>query len=233
MVSVITGFSGHFNVASGFLKSHLADNAFYCNKMHFIEFDLMDDGGWCGKDFSRSVRRVAGSSAKMIAIKKSVDALQPGRYDRLPLACRLFAENVAPPSSLSSRRRRWRRSSSSAATPIFRSTRRASCCRTSLAARRWSTWPVCATRWPRRAATSRTINPVVPAQLVIDHSLNVEFAGTDTEALSKNMAVEASGATPSASSSWPGAQKAFDNVNVVMQGNAKRRYDRKVSTYCV
>ena len=35
-----------------------------------------------------------GSSAKMIAIKKSVDALQPGRYDRLPLACRLFAENV-------------------------------------------------------------------------------------------------------------------------------------------
>ena len=46
-----------------------------------------------------------GSNAKMIAIKKSVDALRPGRYDRLPLACRIFAENVlrrCPPAQQAS-----------------------------------------------------------------------------------------------------------------------------------
>ena len=46
-------------------------------------------------------------------------------------------------------------------------------------ARRSSTSPRCATRWPTRSAATRSkINPLVPAELVIDHSVQVDFFGT-------------------------------------------------------
>ena len=41
-----------------------------------------------------------------------------------------------------------------------------------------STWPPCATRWPTWAATPNKINPLVPAELVIDHSVQVDVFGT-------------------------------------------------------
>ena len=56
---------------------------------------------------------------------------------------------------------------------------RAACsCRTSPASPPSSTSPRCATRWPTSAATRRKINPLVPAELVIDHSVQVDEFGT-------------------------------------------------------
>ena len=159
-----------------------------------------------------------GSSAKMIAIKKSVDALQPGRYDRLPLACRLFAENVlrrCPPEQQAEALAQIVEQRSDADFPFYPA-------RVVLQDILGGTALVDMAGLRDAVAEAggdpRTINPVVPAQLVIDHSLNVEFPGTDTEALSKNMAVEARrNAERFEFMAW--AQKAFDNVNVVMQGN--------------
>ena len=54
----------------------------------------------------------------------------------------------------------------------------ASCSRTSRACPPSSTSPRCATRWPHSAATRRRINPLVPADLVIDHSVQVDRYGT-------------------------------------------------------
>ena len=159
-----------------------------------------------------------GSNAKMIAIKKSVDALRPGRYDRLPLACRIFAENVlrrCPPAQQASALTQIVEQRSDADFPFYPA-------RVVLQDILGGTALVDMAGLRDAVAEAggdpRKINPVVPAQLVIDHSLNVEFAGTDTEALSKNMAVEARrNAERFEFMAW--AQKAFDNVNVVMQGN--------------
>ena len=71
-------------------------------------------------------------------------------------------------------RRRRRRAARS------RSPRLASCCRTSPACPRSSTWPRCATRSRRWAAIRHASSPHVPAELVIDHSVIVDSLGTAT-----------------------------------------------------
>ena len=58
------------------------------------------------------------------------------------------------------------------------SCRRACCCRISPACPAWSIWPPCATRSPRWAATRDRANPLMPADLVIDHSVQVDQFGT-------------------------------------------------------
>ncbi|AMM18552.1 Fe/S-dependent 2-methylisocitrate dehydratase AcnD (plasmid) [Burkholderia sp. PAMC 28687] len=63
-----------------------------------------------------------------------------------------------------------------------------------------------------------TINPVVPTHLVVDHSLNVEVAGTDPEAMAKNMAIERSkNAERFEFLAW--CKQAFSNLDVLMPGN--------------
>ena len=69
------------------------------------------------------------------------------------------------------------------------SARRACCCRTSPACRRSSTSPRCATRWASSAATPTRINPLQPAELVIDHSVQVDDFGT-TLAFQRNAELE-------------------------------------------
>ena len=59
-----------------------------------------------------------------------------------------------------------------------RSCRPGSCSRTSPACRPSSTWPSCATRWPISGAIRALVNPLVPADLVIDHSVQIDQFGT-------------------------------------------------------
>lgn len=62
------------------------------------------------------------------------------------------------------------------------------------------------------------INPVVQTQLVVDHSLAVEFAGSDPDAFGKNRAIEERRNDDRFHFiEW--AKKAFNNVDVVPQGN--------------
>lgn len=64
----------------------------------------------------------------------------------------------------------------------------------------------------------RQINPVVPSQLVVDHSLAVEHAGSDPEAFAKNRVIEERrNADRFHFIQW--AKLAFTNVDVVPQGN--------------
>ena len=62
------------------------------------------------------------------------------------------------------------------------------------------------------------VNPAVPTQLVVDHSLNVDVGGMDIDALGQNMSIEQrKNAERFEFLAW--AQRAFDNVGVVMPGN--------------
>ena len=64
----------------------------------------------------------------------------------------------------------------------------------------------------------KKVNPVVPTQLIVDHSLAVECGGFDPEAFTKNREIEdRRNADRFHFINW--AQEAFDNVDVIPPGN--------------
>jgi 2-methylcitrate dehydratase (2-methyl-trans-aconitate forming) len=69
-----------------------------------------------------------------------------------------------------------------------------------------------------RGGDPHAINPAVPTQLVVDHSLNVEVDGSDPQAMSKNMAIEQQkNAERFEFLAW--CKQAFSNLEVLMPGN--------------
>jgi aconitate hydratase len=66
---------------------------------------------------------------------------------------------------------------------------RAWCCRTSPACRCWPTWPPCAAPPQRLGKPAARIEPLVPVDLVVDHSVMVDYYGTK-DALDLNMKLE-------------------------------------------
>ena len=87
----------------------------------------------------------------------------------------------ATPAAASCARRTWRPwrpgARAPAARPRSRSCPAASSSRTSPACRRSWTSPRCATRWRPSAAIPPRVNPLVPADLVIDHSVQIDAWG--------------------------------------------------------
>ncbi len=70
----------------------------------------------------------------------------------------------------------------------------------------------------RRGGDPVRVNPVVPTQLIVDHSLAVEHAGHDPDALQKNRAIEdRRNEDRFHFIEW--AKTAFDNVDVIPAGN--------------
>ena len=69
----------------------------------------------------------------------------------------------------------------------FPSSRPGSCCRISPACRRSSIWRPCGAPCSGWAAIRRRINPLIPVDLVIDHSVQVDRFGTP-DALAENVA---------------------------------------------
>lgn len=62
------------------------------------------------------------------------------------------------------------------------------------------------------------VNPVVPTQLVVDHSLNVEVGGMASDAMAQNMAIEQrKNVERFEFLAW--AKQAFKNLDIVMPGN--------------
>jgi hypothetical protein len=67
--------------------------------------------------------------------------------------------------------------------------RRASSCRISRESPRSWTWLLCAPQLHVWAVTRKQINPLVPVDLVIDHSIQVDFFAT-SDALTRNTEME-------------------------------------------
>ncbi|MEI7430499.1 MAG: aconitate hydratase AcnA [Betaproteobacteria bacterium] len=155
---------------------------------------------------------------QIIAVREVVESMQPGAYDRLPFTCRVFAENIirqCPPESLTQSLEQVIFCKSDIDFPFFPA-------RVILQDILGGTALVDMAGLRDAVAEGggdpRMINPVVPAQLVVDHSLNVEVGGTDSDAMRKNMAIEQRrNAERFEFLAW--AQRAFDNVSVVMPGN--------------
>ena len=114
-----------------------------------------------------------------------LDALQ-AKYDvaRLPFSLKILLENLLRNEDGESIRAqdiealaKWNAERRSPATRS-RSRPRECSCRTSPACPPSSTWRRCATRWREMGGDPAKINPLVPAELVIDHSVQVDVFGT-------------------------------------------------------
>ena len=68
------------------------------------------------------------------------------------------------------------------------SARRACCCRISPACPAWSIWRRCAMRCAKMGADPKKANPLIPVDLVIDHSVQVDEFGTDGRVRSQRAA---------------------------------------------
>ncbi|WP_159912804.1 Fe/S-dependent 2-methylisocitrate dehydratase AcnD [Pantoea sp. 18069] len=150
--------------------------------------------------------------------RAAVDALQPGAYDGLPYTSRVLAENLV---------RRCEPALRDAALMQL------------IARRRDMDFPwyparvVCHDILGQTALVDLAglrdaiadqggdpaqVNPVVPTQLIVDHSLAVEFGGADPEAFEKNRAIEdRRNADRFDFIDW--CKTAFRNVDVIPAGN--------------
>ncbi|MCP2089266.1 UNVERIFIED_ORG: aconitate hydratase [Paraburkholderia sediminicola] len=163
-------------------------------------------------------RSLPNQSVDFVSVRDATDAIDATQFAKMPYSVRVFAENIA------------RRQPAADAVTYLRA----------LANRRHDIdfpyyparvvlqdllgTPALVDLAGMRDAVAEAggdpsaINPVVPTHLVVDHSLNVEVAGTDPEAIAKNMAIEKSkNAERFEFLAW--CKQAFTNLDVLMPGN--------------
>lgn len=163
-------------------------------------------------------KALAGTSLDYFDTRAAVDAIQPGAYDKLPYTSRVLAENLV------------RRCDSATLIPALKQI---------IERKRELDFPWFPARVILQDILGQTalvdlaglrdaiaakggdptqINPVVPSQLVVDHSLAVEHAGFEKDAFAKNRVIEERRNVDRFDFiQW--TKKAFKNVDVIPQGN--------------
>jgi aconitate hydratase len=142
----------------------------------------------------------------------------PEVFNRLPFACRVFAENLirrCPPENLEQSLEQVLCRKSDTDFPFYPAR---------VVLQDLLGTPALVDLAGLRDAVAEaggdpsSVNPAVPTQLVVDHSLNVDVGGTVGDALGRNMAIEQrKNAERFKFLAW--AQKALNNVGIVMPGN--------------
>jgi 2-methylcitrate dehydratase (2-methyl-trans-aconitate forming) len=159
-----------------------------------------------------------GTTLSYFDTREAIDALQPGAYDKLPYTARVHAENIirkADPAIISE------------------------CLKQIIEVKRERDFPwfparvVCHDILGQTALVDLAglrdaiadqggdpakVNPVVPVQLIVDHSLAVECGGDDPQAFAKNRAIEdRRNEDRFHFIDW--TKHAFNNVDVIPAGN--------------
>ena len=162
--------------------------------------------------------RLAGTPVDHFDARAAVDALKPGAYDAMPFTLRVLAENLlrrAEPGSLNAALGQLIERKCDLDFPWFPAR---VILQDILGATALVDMAGLRDAIAEQGGDPTQINPVVPAQLVVDHSLAVEFAGFDPEAFAKNRVIEERrNGDRFHFIDW--AKKAFRNVEVVPQGN--------------
>ena len=163
-------------------------------------------------------RNLPSQTVEFVGVRDAKGAIDDAQFAKMPYSARVFAENIA------------RRQPATEAVAYLQA----------LAQRRHDVdFPYCPARVvlqdllgtpalvdlagmrdavAEAGGDPSTLNPVVPTHLVVDHSLNVEVAGTDPEAMAKNMAIEKNkNAERFEFLAW--CKQAFTNLDVLMPGN--------------
>ena len=176
-----------------------------------------------GQDSLKTTRtlKAGGREYRYFSLPDAYKSIGDG--SRLPVSLKILLENVlrfedgtsykvddarAIAEWVEDRRLRHARS---------RSSPPASSCRISPACPPSSTSPPCATASPQLGGSPDQVNPLVPVDLVIDHSVMVDVLRYRRRATARTSR-SSSSATASATTSCAGARRAFHNFRVVPPG---------------
>ena len=150
--------------------------------------------------------------------RKAVEAIQPGAYDRLPYTSRVLAEQLVrrcEPELLADALRQLIERKCDLDFPWYPAR---VVCHDILGQTALVDLAGLRDAIADQGGDPAKVNPVVPTQLIVDHSLAVEHAGFEADAFEKNRAIEdRRNADRFHFIDW--CRRAFDNVDVIPAGN--------------
>lgn len=159
-----------------------------------------------------------GTTLDYFDARAAVEAIAPGAYDRLPYTSRVHAENLvrrAEPAMLAAYLGQLVERRSDLDFPWFPAR---VVCHDILGQTALVDLAGLRDAIAERGGDPSQINPVVPTQLIVDHSLAVEHGGSDKDAFAKNRAVEdRRNEDRFHFINW--TKRAFRNVDVIPPGN--------------
>ncbi len=159
-----------------------------------------------------------GSTLDYFDAQAAVDAIKPGAWTRLPYTSRVFAENLVrrcDPASLSASLTQIIERRRDLDFPWFPAR---VVCHDILGQTALVDLAGLRDAIAAKGGDPAKVNPVVPTQLIVDHSLAVEHAGFEKDAFEKNRAIEdRRNEDRFHFINW--TKKAFKNIDVVPPGN--------------
>ena len=159
-----------------------------------------------------------GTGLDYFDTRAAVDAIAAGAYDRLPYTSRVLAENLVrrcDPAELEAALRQIAEHRSDLDFPWYPAR---VVCHDILGQTALVDLAGLRDAIAEQGGDPARVNPVVPTQLIVDHSLAVEHAGFDPEAFNKNRAIEdRRNADRFDFIDW--TRTAFENVDVIPAGN--------------
>ncbi|KQV12837.1 Fe/S-dependent 2-methylisocitrate dehydratase AcnD [Pseudomonas sp. Root329] len=159
-----------------------------------------------------------GSHLDYFDVRAAVDAIQPGAYDTLPYTSRVLAENLVrrcDPATLTESLKQFIERKRDLDFPWFPAR---VVCHDILGQTALVDLAGLRDAIALQGGDPAQVNPVVPTQLIVDHSLAVERGGFDPEAFEKNRAIEdRRNEDRFHFINW--TKKAFKNVDVIPPGN--------------
>ncbi|MBC7416109.1 MAG: Fe/S-dependent 2-methylisocitrate dehydratase AcnD, partial [Herminiimonas sp.] len=163
-------------------------------------------------------KSLPGTNLDYFDTRAAVDAIAPGAYDKLPYTSRILAENLVRrcgPLTLTASLRQMIERRRDLDFPWFPAR---VVCHDILGQTALVDLAGLRDAIAAEGGDPALVNPVVPTQLVVDHSLAVEFAGFDPDSFEKNRAIEdRRNEDRFHFIEW--TKKAFKNVDVIPPGN--------------
>jgi aconitase A len=163
-------------------------------------------------------KTLPGSPLDYFDARAAVEAIQPGSYDTLPYTSRVLAENLVrrcDPATLSDSLKQLIERKRDLDFPWFPAR---VVCHDILGQTALVDLAGLRDAIALQGGDPAQVNPVVPTQLIVDHSLAVEAGGFDAQAFEKNRAIEdRRNEDRFHFINW--TKKAFKNVDVIPPGN--------------
>ena len=163
-------------------------------------------------------KTLPGTRLDYFDTRAAVDAIQPGAYDTLPYTSRVLAENLVrrcDPATLNASLSQLIERKRDLDFPWFPAR---VVCHDILGQTALVDLAGLRDAIAQQGGDPAQVNPVVPTQLIVDHSLAVECGGYDPEAFEKNRAIEdRRNEDRFHFIEW--TKKAFKNVDVIPPGN--------------
>ncbi len=159
-----------------------------------------------------------GTTLNYFDTRAAVDAIQPGAYDKMPYTSRVLAENLVrrcDPVALTNSLKQIIENKRELDFPWFPAR---VVCHDILGQTALVDLAGLRDAIADQGGDPSQVNPVVPTQLIVDHSLAVEHAGFEKDAFEKNRAIEDRRNDDRFHFiNW--TKKAFKNVDVIQPGN--------------